>query len=94
VTIDQSAKALNMARDVMTLSDNLMLALEGLISLEAERSTAGITLASFDSAITNINATTKHASGADYQASLTSAAALKVWLDQNFHSTNFNKVRP
>jgi hypothetical protein len=94
VTIDQSAKALNIAADVMVFTNNMMQALEGLISLEAERSTAGITLASFDSAITNINAATKHASGADYQASLTSAAALKVWLDQNFHSTNLNKVRP
>lgn len=94
MSIDQTQKALNIAQDVMVLSNNLMQALEGLISLEAERSTAGVTLSSFDATITNINAATKHASGADYQAALTSAGALKTWLDTNFHSTNLNKVRP
>lgn len=94
MAIDQTAKVLNIALNTMTLTNNLMHSIEALVALEAERMTAGITLSSFDAVIININTQTKHASGSDFQSALTSAVALKSWIDANFHSTNFNKVRP
>jgi hypothetical protein len=90
---DASRKAINICRDVTTLSDLIMQSLYALNDLEQERSTAGITLSNYDTAITGGD-DTKQATGADYQAALTSAGTLRTWLDANFHSTNLNRVRP
>lgn len=86
-------KAKNIGSEIVQHSEKLMQAIEGLIALEAERSTAGVTLADHDAVYADAGGL-QHATGADYQAALTSAAALKAWLDANFHSGNFNRVRP
>jgi hypothetical protein len=94
MAVDETNKTLNICSTVMTASADLMEALHVLLDTEDDRAKAGLTLSTYDTAITNATAATKHAAGADYQAALTSAGALKTWMDTNFHTTNFAKVKP
>lgn len=94
MAIDQTAKALNIASRTIDATDRLVKAMNDLLNLEGERSTAGVTLASFDAALNAATASTRHATGADYQAALTSAATINTFMTSNFHYTTLNKVRP
>lgn len=94
MAINQTAKALNIASRTIDATDRLIKAMNDLLNLESERSTAGVTLSAFDAALDAASASTQHATGADYQAALTSAATINTFMTTGFHYTTLNKVRP
>lgn len=92
--MDTTSKALNICTRLMNASDLLMRAVADLAALKDEKESSGIdlTAAAVEAAIANSDL--KHADGDAFNAVITSAAALKSWLETNFHDDNFQKVRP
>jgi hypothetical protein len=68
--------------------------IEALSDLKGEKEGSGLNLtdASIEDALAA--SSLKHASGTDFNNVLTSGAAVKAFIVDNFHSTNFDKVRP
>lgn len=92
--VDPTDKALNLCSRLMAASIQLMDAVALFAALKDEKESAGLTLtaAAIEAAIAA--STLKHANGDAFNAVIGSSAALKTWLEQNFHDDNFQKVRP
>lgn len=93
MAIDQTNKALNIASETVQATQKFMEAIEALRSLEDERASAGLSLASFDAAFAASDV--KHVDGAALNAVLnTSIPAIWTFMTTNFHDDNLQKVRP
>lgn len=94
MAVDVTQKALNICSRLMNATNSLMQAVEELYNLKNEKESAGLdlTAAAVESAISA--SSLKHANGTDFNNVISSGAALKTWLETNFHDDVFDKVRP
>lgn len=94
MAVNQTDKALNLASRLVAASSQLMGAVEQLAALKDEKESSGVdfTVATIQTAL-GISSI-KHVDGAALNSILSSAAALKTWLEANFHDDNFQKARP
>ena len=92
--VDVTNKALNICTRLMQAADQVMQATEELYNLKNEKESAGLdlTAAAVESAISA--SSLKHANGTDFNNVISSGAALKTWLETNFHDDVLSKVRP
>lgn len=90
VVTDTTSKALNLATKICAQADALMNSVRLLDALTQEHSGSGIDFAGMDFSGTTL----KHVTGDDVNLVLSSAAATKTWLEEQFHDDNFDKVRP
>jgi hypothetical protein len=91
---DTTDKALNLCSRLMAEAENLMRALEEFAALATEQSSTNLDLTgeAMDTALES--SSMKHATGEDFLAVITSANAVRAFVTDQFHATNFNKVRP
>lgn len=95
MAIDTTAKAANLAIRIMNGSSALMDAVRDLIALKEEQERGGINFAPDGVPMDFSNSSIlKHINGENINLVISSAGALKTWLDDNHHSDNFDKVRP
>lgn len=87
-------KALNLCSRLAVAADQLMQAIEQLAALKAEKEASGLDLTAAALQTALAASALKHANGDDFNNVLTSGAAIKTWMEQNFHNTNLDKVRP
>jgi len=94
IMADVTVKTVNLCRSLMDASVQLMDAVAKLEALKDEKESSGLdfTTAGNESALAASDL--KHASGANFDAVISSGAALKTFLVTNFHDDNFQKVRP
>ncbi len=87
-------KSLNLCDRLMKTSAKLMEAVEEFAALLAEKESSGLdfTEATFEAKLATSGL--KHANGDAFNGVLTSGAAVKTFLETNFHDDNFQKVRP
>jgi hypothetical protein len=91
---DTTNKALNLCSRLMAEAENLMRSLESFAALATEQSSTNLDLTgeAMDTALEN--SSMNHATGEDFLAVITSANAVRAFVTDQFHATNFNKVRP
>lgn len=100
MAVDTYPKAVNLADDIMKASVALMDALRQLETLDEEHASSGLNLAGLEfpnpdaSNAVGRRVELSQCTGDDLMACLTSGTAVKQFADANFHSTNFDKVRP
>lgn len=92
--MDTTAKCLNICSRLMNAADQLMKAVQDLSNLKDEKESSGLDLAAKGNVDALAGSSLKHATGDDFNNVLSSGAALKKWLEDNFHDDNFQKVRP
>jgi hypothetical protein len=102
MAIDTTAKALNLAVDFVAQAGALMDAIRKLAALAEETQQAGIDFTPGGEPMDFSNASQVlgrkvelgQTDGQGILDVITSGVAVKTFLDQQFHSTNFDKVRP
>jgi hypothetical protein len=94
MAINQTDKALNLCTRLMAAATKVMEGVEELARLKDEKESAGVdfTAAPVETALSG--SALKHANGTDFNNVLSSGAALKGWLETNFHDDILQKVRP
>ena len=94
MAINQVDKALNLATNLIDAADQLMTAVFKLDALKAEKESSGVdfTAAAVEAALA-ASTSLRHVDGTALNNVITSGAATKTWLEQNFHDDNFQKVR-
>lgn len=87
-------KSLNLCTKLMQSASKVMEAVEELQRYKDEKESAGLNLtdAAFETALET--STLKHATGTNFNNVLSSGAALKTWIEANFHDDIFDAVRP
>lgn len=91
--VNLSSKVLNMCTRLQEAVIQLMTALDDLAELRAEKEASGL---DFNEAaqLAAIQAAFPYTDGNMWNNVLTSEAAVNAFVKDNFHSTNFDKVRP
>ena len=87
-------KALNICSRLQNAADALMGAVEELSALKDEKESSGIDLTVAAVVTTLENSSLKHATATNFNNVISSGAALKTWLETNFHDDIFQAVRP
>jgi hypothetical protein len=86
-------KQLALASSIASRAGTLMDAIRELIELKEEVERAGIQYAPGGTPVDFTGTSLSHTDGNGINNAITSAVALKTWLDTNFHSDNFDHVR-
>ena len=87
-------KALNICSRLQNAADALMGAVEELSALKDEKESSGIDLTVAAVVTALENSSLKHATATNFNNVISSGAALKTWLETNFHDDIFQAVRP
>lgn len=91
--VDTSAKALNLATNLSIQAGILMDAVRELVALKEQKERGGIDFAPDGVPMDFSNTALKHINGDDINNVITTAGALKSWLDTTFNSDNLDRVR-
>jgi hypothetical protein len=94
VAVDTTQKAINLCSRLADAADRLMIAVEDLANLKDEKESSGLVLTA--AAVEDALATSslKHASGANFNSVISSGAAIKSFMETNFHDDVLAQVRP
>jgi hypothetical protein len=93
MAIDTTNKALDLATQLAQQSGALMDAVRAMVALKEEVERGGILFAPGGVAMSFADTALRHTDGDGINNVITSAVALKGWLDANFHSDNFDQAR-
>lgn len=93
MAVNQTDKALNLCSRLQSAANGVMQAVEQLSVLKDEKESSGVdfTAQALEDALGT--SVLKHTEGNDWNNVLSSGAALKTWLEANFHDDVFQKVR-
>src|SRR5262245_53211616 len=96
ITSGQVPKALNICSRLMDAAERLMIAIEDLANLKDEKESAGIDLTD-DGGLVNaalLESSLSHATGTNFENVISSGAAIKSFMETNFHDDVLQMVRP
>ena len=94
MAVSQVDKTLNLCSRLAKAADTLMIAIEQLDSLLAQKEDSEIDLKSVVIEDALSTSSLKHADGDVFNAVLSSGSELRKWLRDNGHEANFQKARP
>lgn len=90
---DVTLKALNLCSRLANAADKVMQGVEELYNLKNEKESSGLDLTAQAVEDALEASALKHATGTNFNSVLSSGAALKTWLEAEFHDDIFHTVR-
>jgi hypothetical protein len=94
MAIDTTDKALNLATRLVAQATNLMDAVRALDALREEKEGSGVDFAPGGTPMDFSGTGLKHIDGNNINNVLTTAGAVKSWMESTFNDDNLDAVRP
>lgn len=91
--VNQTDLALNLCTRLQSAAEGIMRGVEDIDRIKNQKESAGVDLTSEDVETALAGSSLKHADGDAFNSVLTSGAAIKAWMEANFHDDNLQKVR-